>query len=202
MKLILRAAICVLLPAMLVTPALTQTASIESPAIDPDLFRPGEVTRSQHDFARWRVVCDEVRKLKQKFCSLRSFGYGAGDQPLVGIVISTSDNGRPAALITLPFGTTLRQHVTLVSGGIKGRVQPVKLEMTPALCVEDGCKIIWALNNNDIMTLRNGADFELSFLAATHEPQGDPYFRQKQAVLTIARIYGQGFNEAVLDSTK
>ena len=186
---------------VLAAPAFAQ-AAIESPAIDPDLFRPGEVLRTQSDYGRWQIVCDEVKKLKQKFCSLRTFGFD-GERPVVSMVVSTGDNGRPAALITLPFGITLGHKVQMSSAGIKGRALPVTLDFNPVLCARDGCKIVWSLTANDITSLRNGVDLQLRFLLAAHQgDQGDPYARQKQAVMVNARIFGAGFNEAVLDSTK
>ena len=192
-----------LLLALLAMPASAQTADIASPAIDHELFRPGEVTRSQREFGRWNIVCDEVKKLKQKFCSLRTFGFDAADQPIVGMIVSTSDNGRPAALITLPFGINLVQKITVVSNGIKGKILPVKLDLTPSLCVDDGCKFIWSLTSENIAGLRNGVDFQINFMAAKNgSASRDAYTSQHNLVPVSARIFSSGFNEAVLDSTK
>ena len=183
--------------------AWAQNAELATPAIDRDLFRPGEVTRSTRDYAKWNIVCDEVRKLKQKFCSLRTIGIDATGLPLVSMVVSTADNGRPAALVSLPFGITLAQRIVLSSAGIKGKISPVKLEFTASACTPEGCNFVWPLRNIDIQNLRNGADFQVSFYVARHDnTPGDPYARQRQAVLVSARIFAAGFNEAVLDSTK
>lgn len=183
--------------------ARSQTVELVSPAIDRDLFRPGEVTRSTRDYAKWNIVCDEVRKLKQKFCSLRTIGLDATGLPLVNMVVSTGDNGRPAALVSLPFGITLARRIVVTSPGVRGKAPPVKLEFTASACTPEGCNFVWPLSNADIGNLRSGAGFEVSFYVARHDnTPGDPYARHRQAVLVSARILAAGFNEAVLDSTK
>ena len=176
---------------------------MSSPAIDRDMFRAGEVTRIERDFAGWRMVCDEVKKLRQRFCSLRSLAFDARGKAVASIVVSTGDNGRPAALITLPLGITLGKKVLMTSAGIKGRAAPVKLDFNPLLCTTEGCKIIWSLTPADIDALRGGANFHLAFAAtpALHDFPG-PVLVQWNARVVAGRIAGAGFDAAIAASVQ
>ena len=73
-----------------------QTSQLTSRAIDPTLFRDGAVTRFSGAHEGWRFVCDEVRQLKQRFCSLRTMVRDGGGGEFAELTISTGEDGRPA----------------------------------------------------------------------------------------------------------
>ena len=184
------------------TAAKAQQSLLTSPAIDTQMFRPGEVARSERDYGRWRIVCDEVLRLRQKFCSLSSSAYDSQGLAQAAILVSTADDGSPAAIITLPLGMALRKPVMLGAGKAKSSQASAGRLVTPAFCAEDGCKIIWRLSAQDIAGLRNGADLRLSFVAAAHQPGDDPFARHRQAALLNLTIHAAGFNDAVADSVR
>ena len=178
-----------------------QDSALASPAIDANLFRAGEVTRLQRDFGGWRMVCDEVKKLRQRFCSLRSFAYDSHGKPVADIVVSTADNGRPAALLTLPYGVSLTRPVAIFTAPKGGKGKAARIDMRPVMCADDGCKIVWALTGADIAALRGGADFHVVFAAtpALNDFPG-PVLVQRNAQVVDGRVIGAGFDEAVLAS--
>ncbi|RDJ24327.1 hypothetical protein DWF00_19740, partial [Bosea caraganae] len=142
--------------------------ALESPAIDHEAFRDGEVTRSQSTFANWVSVCDEVRRFRQRFCSLRSRAFDKLNRPIADIVVSTADNGKPAALITIGLGMLATEPLVIATTvpaqalpparkGGKPRQAPETVETTrlaPRLCNETGCQMFWPLSGNDILALR------------------------------------------------
>ena len=97
-------------------PAQAGPSAFATEAIDRGVFKEGEVRRLEGHFRSWRIVCDEVVRLKQRFCSLSTIGADAAGRPVAGLIVSTSDEGRPAALIHLPHGVALSQGVEVVAG--------------------------------------------------------------------------------------
>ena len=177
--------------------------ALASPAIDRDMFRAGEVARLQRDFGSWRMVCDEVKKLRQRFCSLRSLAYDSNGKPVAGIVVSTADNGRPAALLTLPYGVSLTRPVAVFTEPKGGKGKAARIDMRPVICADDGCKIVWPLTGADIAALRGGTDFHVVYAVtpALNDFPG-PVLVQRNALVVEGRVAGAGFDEAVLASLK
>ena len=71
-------------------PACAQTKAAEpapltSIAIDPTLFREGAITRLAGTRGAWSYDCDEVARLKQRFCSLRTSVKAADGAILAGL---------------------------------------------------------------------------------------------------------------------
>ena len=176
---------------------------MSSPAIDRDMFRAGEVTRIERDFAAWRMVCDEVKKLHQRFCSLRSLALDAQGKAVASIVVSTGDNGRPAALLTLPHGVSLTRPVAIFTEPNGSKAKAGRIDTHPLTCEADGCKIIWSLTPADIDALRGGANFHLAFAAtpALHDFPG-PVLVQWNARVVAGRIAGAGFDAAIAASVQ
>lgn len=186
--------------------------ALESPAIDHEAFREGEVTRSRAVFGHWVSVCDEVKRFRQRFCSLRSRAFDTLNRPIADIVVSTADNGRPAALITTGLGMLANEPLVVATTvpartpprGKKGKKATQQAEtvettrLSPRLCNEVGCQMFWALTGNDIMSLRDGRDVRFSYMAAP--PPGVfpyPYRYQLQAVTLQAAFRAAGFKEAI-----
>ncbi|HEV2512622.1 hypothetical protein [Bosea sp. (in: a-proteobacteria)] len=185
---------------------------LESPAIDHEAFREGEVTRSRTIFGNWVSVCDEVKRFRQRFCSLRSRAFDQLNRPIADIVISTADNGRPAALITTGLGMVATEPLVIATivpaqptrtdrKGGRGRPRGEMLETTrlaARLCIAAGCQMFWLLTSNDIMALREGRDIHFSYTAAP--PPGIfpyPYRYQLRTVTLQAAFRAAGFKEAV-----
>ena len=131
---------------------------LASAPVDASVFRDGEVQRSAKLFGRWILVCDSIARLGHKFCSLRSapvqFAGAAVD-----LLVSTGDDGRPAALMRLPFGVWLPAGLTvdpLGPGHAAARRVPV------AMCGSAGCEAVWTLTAAEITALRTGSGLRLS----------------------------------------
>ena len=87
---------------------------LASAAIDHTLYREGEVRRLTGTFAAWTLVCDEVTRLKRRFCSLRTLVRDAAGATVAALTISTGDDGRPAALMRIPAGSVSNTIVEIV----------------------------------------------------------------------------------------
>ena len=142
-------------------PAQAGPSAFATEAIDRGVFKEGEVRRLEGRFRSWRIVCDEVVRLKQRFCSLSTIGADAAGLPVAGLIVSTSDEGRPAALIHLPHGVALSQGVEVVAGppagsaalrekapgGGKSAGKPRRSEAALKLafpsCDAQGCMTLW-----------------------------------------------------------
>jgi hypothetical protein len=73
------------------------------------------VRRRNETFGRWSLDCDEVPRLSQRFCSLRSLAVDGSDTPVARVTISTDEAGRPAALLDFPPSTDLLEPVTVTA---------------------------------------------------------------------------------------
>lgn len=167
-----RWALLVIIPALTcVCGALTaiaggRQAALTSPAIDPELFREGEVKRGQAAFGAWTAVCDEVPRLHQRFCSLLASFRGPQDQSVADMIVSTGDNGKPAALIRVApdafIGAGVRISVVLAQPPAgKKPPQPVERKLGFVGCDDRGCLAIWSISGADINALNAGAMLRL-----------------------------------------
>lgn len=111
-----------LLLLMAARPALGLEGPVQGPSqalarasIDPNLFRDGEVRRRNESFGHWSLDCDEVPRLAQRFCSLRSVARDTRHRPVARVTISTDELGRPAALLDFPPATDLTVPVTVTA---------------------------------------------------------------------------------------
>ena len=134
-----------------------------SEAIDRGVFKEGEVRRLEGHFLSWRVVCDEVPRIKQRFCSLFTAGADAAGRPVTGLTVSTSDEGRPAAMIRLPHGVSIKRGLEVLTGPPAGNApppakQPLKekaavLKLAFPSCDAQGCITLWNLTPKQIAAL-------------------------------------------------
>ena len=143
-------------------PPETQLTSV---AIDPTLYRDGAINRFSGAHGRWTFVCDEVAKLKQRFCSLRSLIRSASGDAVANLTISTGQDGRPAALLVLPADQVSRIGIEVLlnrpaapqgNGLVKSKLQnPVRVY--PAACTAELCQLIWSLPPAHIDALNTGS---------------------------------------------
>ena len=157
------------LPALLLmastAAAFAQARPLATPAVDRELFRDGEVQRLDQTFAGWQMVCDDIRRLHQRFCSMRARAFDGRGNPVADFVISTSDSGAPAALVTLAHGVVLSEPV-LMALAVPGKAPQPVAKLGPAVCLPDGCKMVWTLGPATINALRAGVDVAVNFKSA------------------------------------
>lgn len=82
-------------------------------SVDPGLYREGEVRRRNEMHGRWSLDCDEIPRLTQRFCSLRTLVLEPDGDAVARLTISTTDTGRPAALLDLPLSLDLHRLITI-----------------------------------------------------------------------------------------
>ncbi len=145
------------------SPARADEAQITSPAVDPTLFRDGEVRRTTRQFGAWTTVCDEISRLRQRFCSLKAVYRDASDQPIAELVVSTGDNGKPAAMLRVGLGahigTGARVWLSDPDGSTKARA-PGKVPVRRVdfiTCDKAGCISVWTFSSEEIRRMNAGA---------------------------------------------
>jgi invasion protein IalB len=189
-------------------------------AIDRSVFKEGEVRRLEGHFRSWRVVCDEVIRLKQRFCSLSAMGADAAGRPVAGLIVSTSDEGRPAALIHLQHGVALNRGLEVLAGPPAGdaslkekvpdkeqRAAKPKEKAGAALklafpsCDAQGCMTLWNLTPAQIGALQAGNTLRIRFsmVPARNFWLTPSAGRQASPVGIVAG--GAGFGDAIRAST-
>lgn len=201
--------------------AQSPAAPLSSAAIDPSIYREGEVRRFSSIHGDWRVVCDEVTRLKQRFCSLRSLIMGNDGGLAAELTISTGQDGRPAALLkmreTLARGglaigvpATASATATQVPGKTAPPVKPKtaataltrgEMRLKPVRCEHGICTLIWTLKHEQIAALDDGRGLQLSAVAGQHPPgvaKQQPATPEK----TVLIVRAVGFKEAVAVSLK
>jgi invasion protein IalB len=188
---------------------------LTSAAIDPSIFRDGEVRRFSETHGAWTVVCDEIARLKQRFCSLRSPILRGDGQTAALLTISTGQDGRPAALLRIAADLVAAGHVEISpvaelaistpSGGpappsAKQKSKPpAVVRIKPVSCDKGVCTVIWTLNGDQIGALNSPRGLrlmatpaaELSSLA-TLAPT-----KPKVAKTTELLVAARGFTDAV-----
>ena len=182
-----------------------------SEAIDRGVFKEGEVRRLEGHFLSWRVVCDEVPRIKQRFCSLFTAGADAAGRPVTGLTVSTSDEGRPAAMIRLPHGVSIKRGLEVLTGPPAGNApppakQPLKekaavLKLAFPSCDAQGCITLWNLTPKQIAALSSGGTLRIKFTTLRSRylwmtPPTGWQVAQEEAV-----IDGAGFGDAIKATT-
>ncbi len=173
-----------------------------SEALDKDLYKQGEIRRFNQKFQNWDVVCDEIIRQKRRFCSLSTYGIDESGLQRVHLTVSTSDEGKPAALLKLPFGIALDKNVEI-------KIEPQatqKFQKSEAIklivpyCNEQGCLTIFGLKPSYIEALNNGSLFSIRFWML--EPVN--YIKRplgpKSYIPVELSFSGNGFKEAIQGS--
>jgi hypothetical protein len=171
--------------------------TLTSRAIDPTLFRDGAIARFSGVAGAWGYVCDDVAGLKQRFCSLRADLRDASGVPVGVLIVSTGEDGRPAALLKIKADTFGPDGIAIMpgkpvavvapkSGGKSGALPKASVpsRIYPAACTQTLCQLVWTLLPTQIEALRTGAGWQL---------KGTPL---------DATVSGEGFAAAVDASLK
>ena len=151
--------------------AQTRNDALTSAAIDPTIYRDGEVRRFSSVHGNWRIVCDEVTRLHQRFCSMRSLIAQTDGSVVAELTISTGQDGRPAALLKItdalvrdgtldvvvppdaaPPSTAKTAAAIRKSTPQKGRTPPPRsvTRLTAVTCDRRLCTLIWTLRPEQI----------------------------------------------------
>lgn len=191
----------------LVSPALAGSPQLDSqyagPAINRDVFKEGAVRRTEASFSNWRVVCDEVTAERRRFCSLFGSGQSADGKTMGAIVVTTTREGRPAAMLHLPYGVALRSGLTITAtpGAAAANARrdknnrPTKLIFV--LCDTQGCMTLWPLTAAQLNALMTGGTLTVRFQSMTLARIAGPTPVLAGAAEREMAISGLGFSEAV-----
>ena len=182
------------------------------------ISREGDVRRISGTFRSWRVVCDENARLHVRFCSLFGAGRDKAGRILVRAIVTTDDNGEPAALLHLPVSVgvgspveiaavpaptqdqpkttpmeTRRMDVLIENG--KSRYQPQRLVVVS--CDSKSCVTLWRLSAEQINTMNVGGTLHIRFSLMTGPAFGPDTTAKASPVPVEAVIDGVGFADAV-----
>lgn len=206
----LRFSTCVLTTILLCAPPVlrAEESPLASAAVDYTLYREGEVTRATASFGGWNVVCDEIRRLHQRFCSLKTALRDAEDHSIAEITVSTGDNGRPAALIRIALGS-------YIGKGLRLWVEPVATpksknpsrlpehQLDLISCDAKGCTAIWSLLPAEISALNQGASIHLRLTRVKSLSLLTPVIAAPERLTAIeGAVSGFGFSQAVASTLK
>ena len=154
--------------------------SSTSVAIDPSLFREGAIKRFSGTHDGWTYVCDEVAKMKKRFCSLRTTAKDVTGKVVAALTVSTGEDGRPAALLRMAAASFNEAGVEVTglvaeAGGAapapaKSGAKPVAkagaarvVRVHPASCKAEVCDLIWTLPPDHIAALSGGPGLQLRY---------------------------------------
>ena len=205
----------------IVAPAAAQTsAPLSSAAVDPSIYRDGEVKRFSSVHGSWVVVCDEVTRLKQRFCSLRTALSDSAGARAGNLTVSTGQDGRPAALLAmnaalirggwLEISTpTLASAAATVPATPKTAAQAkskapaaaavLPTHLRPVSCDASQCTLIWTLKPEQIAAFNDGRGLQL---AARPGPNLESATSFKPPTPLSILVSGDGFSDAVATSVK
>ncbi len=156
----------------------TEPEPLTSVAIDPGLFKDGAIQRFSGTHGQWSYVCDEVAKMKKRFCSLRSLLKDGNGAVVAALTISTGEDGRPAALLKMAAETfdetglevavseTADAASTKPAGKTKPKSPPA-IRVHPAACNGGVCQMVWTLVPAHIEALSAGAGLRLRYTQPT-----------------------------------
>lgn len=199
--------------------AWCQTAPdpLTSIAIDPTLFRDGAITRFSGTHDNWNYVCDEVAKMKKRFCSLRSTLKDSQGRIVAALTISTGEDGRPAALLRMAaneFDETGIEIAALAppaaakptgnKDGAKSKPKPpAATKLYPAACAADICQMVWTLPVDHIEALNAGSGLRMRyFRSMPRQSSLATALKSAPPAAIEVLIPAAGFSAAVDASTK
>ena len=199
------------------SPQTPPSSTYMSPAIDRSIFREGEVQRVSGDFQSWRVVCDVVARLNQRFCSLFAAGKDQDGRTVVRVVVTTSDEGQPAALLHLPVSVGVggpieitaipapaenqpkskAKETKLKGASKKDRKKSEQQRLVVVSCDPESCMTLWKLSAEQIGTLNAVGTLHVRFSLMTEPTAGRGTAATTSSVPVEATIDGVGFADAV-----
>jgi invasion protein IalB len=178
-------------------------AELASPPLDPSMFREGELVRSAQAFGAWTLTCDTVVKLQKKYCSLSIQAGDADGKVAVGLIVSTGDDGRPAALLRTASGVALPGGVTVAmrppDGAKRKRHDSFSRQVDFVRCDKATCSAVWTLAPDEIAGLNAGDVLTFRFQRPLEIVLNSPRsVVAPKALLTVdAGVSAAGFSDAI-----
>ena len=109
-------------------PASAQMSTgVTSPAFDSKVYNPDAVAQSRKDFGHWTLVCADIQGLNRRFCNVTSLASAPDGKFFVAIVVSTTDDGKPAAILRMPLLVSLREGVEVATSAASAAKTKTKL---------------------------------------------------------------------------
>ena len=181
--------------------ALAQmTSSVTSPAFDAKVYNENAIKQSRKTFANWSLICADVQDLNRRFCNLASLAKAADGNFFVAIVVSTTDDGKPAAVLRMPLSVSLREGVEVASSA--AATKKPKPDKTPprridfASCEQQICTSILPLMPADLAALSGRGGLRLRIHVLT--PQQPQQVSLMLPSKTLDVVFdGTGFAEAL-----
>lgn len=137
-----------------------RAAELIGAPLDPSMFRDGELVRSAQPFGAWTLTCETAVKLQKKYCSLSIEGNDADGKTAVGLIVSTGDDGRPAALLRTASGVAISGGVTVAMRPPEGTKRKPHDSFSRRVdfvsCDKATCSAVWSLAPDEIAGLNAG----------------------------------------------
>ena len=179
---------------------------LTSAPIDRSIFREGAVERSQRQFGAWTLVCDEVKSLSKRFCSLATEPQDAGGQSAASLVVSTGDDGKPAALLRTPVGVNIAAGVEIAVDAPAAKGKPaarLAKRIDYLSCESASCVVIWSVSPQELAALNDGGAIRMRYERVREIPLFALRIAAPQRSLAVeALAKGAGFKDAVTASLK
>lgn len=178
---------------------------IATPAIDESLFKEGAVEQRETTFDAWHLRCQEIVKMRRRFCNLLSDVTDSDGKRRGSLLLATDDLGNPAVLIAITAPVRLDRPLTVKSGySLPQKGRPPKVRYEKSLYVMDcdtSCKFLFAADSKLISALNEGADVTVSGYVA--RPLEEFWLLPMQKTDTfVLTIRGKGFADALKASTE
>jgi invasion protein IalB len=201
------------------TPASADpSAFLASPAVDRNLYRDGEVLRTEGHYGPagakgWSLVCDEIPRLKQRYCNIITSAGGIGGvagSGAVSLILSSSDDGHPAALMYLPLGIKLADGVTISvvmpdgaphRGNKASALAGAKMKLAIVTCDRRVCSTLWNLTREQLAALNSGGKIKIGYSWSFSQSSWSGISSVASAPVE-AVVDGAGFADAVSASLK
>ena len=130
-------------------------AALASPAFDNSIYKEGAIANTNKTFGNWNLVCADVSGLNRRFCNITTLAHDQSGKVFVGMVISTTDAGKPAAMLKVPIFVSLKDGIQIgldsKAGKSAKKQKPTSLQILS--CEPAACSSIWPLEQSDIMRL-------------------------------------------------
>lgn len=178
-------------------------AELASAPLDASMFREGELVRSAQAFGAWTLTCDTVVKLQKKYCSLSIQADDADGKIAVGLVVSTGDDGRPAALLRTASGVVISGGVTVAmkppEGAKRKKHDSFSRQVDFVRCDKATCSAIWTLAPDEIAGLNAGDVLTFRFQRPREIVLNSPrsIVAPKSLFAVEADVSAAGFSEAI-----
>lgn len=181
--------------------------TVATPAIDPSIFKDGEVENRDFKFGEWYAKCQQIIRIKRRICNLLSSVADAGGKTAGSVIIATTDAGIPAMMISVPTEVTQRKAISVDAshlGKVDGSVVKVEFSqvVNPMIC-DNTCKYMFPLDPKLVFILNAGEGIRVSTppkeRVAKKTKKKPPVPVPETKVMTIS---GQGFSETLAQSTK